>query len=915
MKMKKLKKLFAVYMIECMLVGCLGLSAWAAGEDVGTMTLDQEVRFTVTQEQQVLELNFCPAESGTYVLYDTQGGYQTSHLKVLQEERVLAQGNSTVAFQGEAGAVYRLRLEGVWEEAVSNEFVFQISRPSAVTSLTIDRPAASRYLVGMSGALSLRFQPLSAAPQVQWTSDDLEVVTVTGDAAGAVYQLVGPGTATLTAATEDGTQDQIQITVQDAPELTPGVVLTQEVRGDDGGAQRVERYFRFTATDSGEYALMVDHEQVPGVFQDIQLSLISAEPRIRGGDVLRFTAEAGKTYYFKADLWGVFPQAVEYQFLLAPCTEASGLQLSSSATEGYINSEISIQVDWDPKNGLPQDLTWTSSDESVVQILESDQDYAAVMLLSPGTATITARTEKGLMDQLQITVYPMPQKLVLTEGQGSSLTLISDGYVDLEFTPQTDGYYQIRSSHRDLSVHLYADSVEEGIYYLQAGTTYTGSVDNYSSATVTGEVVIEKTDMLMVVGMKITKLPDDTVYLKSSLKDVWTYQLLAGMEMEISWSDGSTSSWRFDEEGPYVDREFVSWQLVEGPQAGKVTLQLSCGLATTSCELSVEDKQIVGISLVEDGPLKVVERSCGMDNGDWYYFQYLAKARYVRISFSDGSAMDVRPGQKVYGYPVTCQDSQLQESWVQGGPAYVTYEYCGHTVQVEVQIVDSPVERIELIGKPRDRFTIGDPAFFSGRGPYYFAPADLRDFLEGMELRICYLDGTARVVDWETLEWEELPDGTYPFLDGYPLGLSAQLLMGNDPISQECEKIGTIEYMGSTVAYTIYLDEQPVDPPVDPTLPTDPTDPTDEPTEPTTEPSQPSATDPSPQPSDPTEQTDPSQTTRPSQSQPQTTTDPGATPPKDRGWSTWQVAAMILAVVVAAAGIGAAYLIWSKKKK
>ena len=109
---------------------------------------------------------------------------------------------------------------------------------------------------------------------------------------------------------------------------------------------------------------------------------------------------------------------------------------------------------------------------------------------------------------------------------------------------------------------------------------------------------------------------------------------------------------------------------------------------------------------------------------------------------------------------------------------------------------------------------IGDKAFFTGDPACYFAPKDLRAFLAGMEMVIWYQDGSSRTVTVEDLQWADRVDGLYPCVDGYPLGLFGELMLGNEMIDGPCEKEGVIEYMGCSVSYTITITDE--DPPQEP---------------------------------------------------------------------------------------------------
>lgn len=917
----------ALVLSVCMVLCCMGT---VLADPVAELRLDEPVSFTVTQQTHISEFWFTAEETGACVFYDVAGGASESHVSVGvlgedQQVTPIADGISRASFEAQAGATYRLTVDASWTEGAETEYTFLLARPVAVESIQIHGITVEEGFVGDTGEAKLLFAPLGADPGVVWSTSDPEVVTVEGDQGGVTYRLVGPGTATVTATTDDGISAQFQVRVKALDVLELGQVFQYTLDANGGNYRESEHDFAFTAPESGYYALMVSYDQSLEVYHDLRLSTGSMGGLVYGDDVLQFYAEEGQRCILNAEFWGTYDQSVTYDMLVERCVAPTSVLLVPEVTEGYVGGTVNVRAIFDPRNSLPQELTWTSSDPEVGQIGSGPSEYASVQLRAAGTTTITVATADGVTDSFQLTVYDPPEPITLLEGQAGDVMLLGGGSVDISFTPEVTAYYHLISGSDALGAFLYTDSAGGDLYHLEAGVTYQGRVDNYADALVQAQMYILRTEAVMPVAMEITKLPDDTTYLKDSLADMWTYQLLAGLEMEVSWSDGTKTPWRFNEEGPYVGQEYLQWELLEGQEEHLRELRLTCVGVTASCQLTVLDISVIGVELVDPTPLQVVENSCGMDNGDgtWYYSSYLFDMRQVKILFSDGSQQIVLPDQKLYGLYVTYEDSQRDIPWALGQEGSVTFGYGDASVELPVQIVSSPVERIELVQLPRDTFAIGDEAFFTGDPACYFAPADLRAFLDGLVLKIWYLDGTEKTVSLDQMQWMDTVEGAYPCVDGYPLGLFGELLTGNEMILEPCEREGVIEFMGVSQSYTIHLVEQqvedpPVDPPVDPdvTGPTE-TDPTTEPTEPSTEPTtQPSQ--PTTEPTEPSEPTDPTDPTVPSQSestqQPtQTTGQTQPDPQQEGGGWIWIV---VVAVLVVAAGAAVAgVMLWKKKKK
>lgn len=888
-------RLVTALLTMCLLLSVVGMAVLATDDRMPQLELDGIVSFSATKEAHVIYYSFTAQTDGTYVLYDIDGGVHVSYLTVYadhggSQNMAVADGLSRVSFEAEEGVTYLLRLDCFWAEGAQIEYRFRLCAPVEVEDLSFSQATLHSGFVGSKGRVYLVYAPLGAAAPVTWTSSDPEVLTVTGDAGGAEYLLVGPGTAQITAATEDGKSASFEVTVKAVDPLELDTEFQYSLSANEGRYRESEHYFSFTPAVSGTYVLSVDLDPTLEMYHEVRLSTGSGSGSTQGGRVLQFEAQAGKPCYLKANFWGMYDRDAVYTFLVQSCVGAEKITLQPGRTAGYTGTSVDVQVLWEPEHSLHQELRWVTSDPYIVDISKVGTDYATLDLLSPGTVTISATTSDGVTDSFELTVYEAPVPIALSEGKGEPVMLLGGGAVEISFTPVKTGYYRLTCDTQELEAYLYADSTDDGdtvLYYMEAGMTYQGHVDNRGKSIAEGDLFITQDQVLVPISMVITKEPDNTEYLRASVKDVWTYQLLAGLKMDIRWTDGSKTTWSFDEEGPYVGREYLDWELVGDKDDDEMELRLTCGDLTAGCKLKILDKTVEALTLVDEGVLQVVERSCGMDMGDgsWYYSPYIANMRQIQIRFNDGSVVEARPDQLVYGIYVTCEDSQARQPWGTGGKDTVTYRYGDRTVELEVEIIESPVEKIELIRHPQETFHLKDRDYFYGDGAYYFAPKDLRGYLEGLQFRIFYKDGTTKDVTEQEMSWEQLKDVAYPCYEGYPLGLFGELMLGNEMIDGPCEKEGLIEYMGCSVSYTITITDEdpPQDPgPVEPSEPSEPVEPS-EPSEPV-EPSEPSGPSEPSEPSEPVESTEPSEPSEPTKpagpTVPERPTGPQPTEPK-----------------------------------
>ncbi len=812
----KTRKTLAVLLIICLILASLSVAAFAEG--TSPIVLGETVTFDITEQTHVVYYRFTPETDGTYVLYDVSGGHFLSTLSVHTvapeedgfDESLISCGPSRASFEATAGTTYWFKLD-CWyatNEAVS--YSFTLATPVEAVQIQLDANKITGF-VGDGGEVQVLYTPLNATGELTWASSDPTVVTVSGDDCNAAYRFVGAGTATITATTSNGVSDSFQVTVNGKETMEVGTDKTVTIPSGGGEFQTVEQTYYFTASAAGYYALSVSYIEGEHSCHSLQMTVRTRAGSVYGTRSLIFSAEAGEECQIDVEFWGACEKDVDYTLAVQPCIPGESLRLKADTDAGYVGSILNIQAVWKPVNSWPEELTWTSSDPTIAQIKSYGLEHAKLELLAPGVVTVTATNAGGLRATVKITVLEIPGIIGLTLNGADPVILPADSAVNVSFAPAQSGYYQLQADHKDLTVGLNASSIIDGgrkLYYLEAGKSYTGFVENCGSGLISGKISVTQEELLSIAGLTISKQPSTTTYLKSELEDLWTYQILAGMEMEVTWSDGSKTAWRFDAEGPYIGNEQLQWSLDECGPPGKRQLTVRCGEGTASCLLTVLDTTVVGIELVDKSPLQNVKNSCGFMDGDsWHYTPYLAYLRDVKIRFSDGSSVTARAEDTVYGSKLLCVDRQFAQAWGTGGNDRVTFSYQGFSVDLKVQIVESKVERIELLQIPKNTFEFGDRTYFSGgRDLYFFRNEKIGAFADGLSFKIWYKDGTAKTVKASDVERIRVMGISYPFVDGYPVGLESDLAAGL-PVTGMGDHQGMIEYMGAVATYTIHIVE------------------------------------------------------------------------------------------------------------
>lgn len=587
--------------------------------------------------------------------------------------------------------------------------------------------------------------------------------------------------------------------------------------------------YSFTPDEGGSYVFAADYAVSDDLTHMIVLS--AGDEENAAFDMLVFEAEAGQTYELTAEYMGLYTESVDYILTVEKCLPLESIELVPEAESGYADSSLYIDVVRDPVNSAPEEIVWETSDTSIVEISYVDVDFVELYLVAPGTATITATTVSGKTASVEITVKEVAPVLELMNGE-NSVSIAAEEMLQFVFTPEVGGYYTICVDDDMVGLWLSADSVSDGTneyYVLEAGVTYQGELYSWEEEAVDCIATIKHEEdvvFLDPVAIEIIKLPDNTTYLKDTLQEMWSDDKLSGMELKVTWSDGSVSNWSYDDNLGFMGTGYVGGLLNEKEDGGvEVEVYVSVGEVEPVCfDLTVLDITAESITLVDDTPLEIVEHSCGLDLSTlipeiegWLYLPFAAYDREVVITFSDGSTVKAKVGDVVYGVEITCQNNQGQSDvvmraeqpegfWTKDSDNRIDYLYGDLHVSLKVQIVDSPVESVELVTLPEDTFKVDEEKGLIA--PNGEVVESIRQLLAGMSLKVNYKDGTSKTFAQEEIEWRKVMGEEYPFVDGYPIGIFDGLFMQDEAPEVPGDATMSLEYKGVSVTYTIRFVEE-----------------------------------------------------------------------------------------------------------
>ncbi len=701
--------------------------------------------------------SFTPDESGCYRFY-TDNNSTKYGFKLLDSYTNWYKSAYTVPETGyqaidvllEGGVTYYVHIEKFDEELYTKLCVESISAAESITIVPAE--SGNEITVGQGLYLGYVFNPVGCCQEyVSWSSSDSSVAEVSSDGYVSGYST---GTATITVESENGLTDSIEITVSEPDAIAFGAEynITEDT------------VFSFIAEETGYYRIYsYDNSEC-----DPRVLLLDENMWVVNDDDdggyennfdLTFYAEAGQRLYIRSSFY-YYRDGSEYKLIfnrLVPATEISvacGDTYSAHISENYL-----FTANFAPENALPEEVWWSSDNETVVSISENGE----ARFVGIGTATVTVESESGLVATCVVTVenYPAIQEGVNTE-------CIIDEARDscyFSFTPETNGYYAFYSiSDSDTCGSIMYDSGEryedddsgEGLNfyisrYMEAGRTYTLEARYLGDRTGSFDVVIEET--VVVVGMSVYSFPDKTEYISGVQP---TYYDMNGLVLEVSMSDGSTIYWRYGVDDMYIGNQRIYIYCDDIPVNGRV--EIICGEHGASFDVTLIDNPVESIEVLSD-PIKLIENQNGYweeHDGETYFYYWMPNMWDVelQINYTDGThAVVMLETEEHEGYGIYAFHGQFEEPWLKGKENYIIVEYLGAAAQLAVEIIDNPIESIELASGPIELIENSGGYYEDGIFYYYLSLSDVL-------IKINFTDGTSQTV------------GVYDGYESYEFGYS-----------------------------------------------------------------------------------------------------------------------------------------------
>jgi uncharacterized protein YjdB len=424
------------------------------------------------------KFSFTPTETATYIIKSEKYAYKGLYDGF---DYITGTNDTSFSYVLEAGKTYVI---SIGNYSGTNTVVINKAVPA--TDLQFENSRYNCYVYGQE-ELIVNFLPENAIGQdVSFTSSNTGVAVVESDGSYSDTQkyvgikLLKAGTATITATSTGGLTATCTVSVSTPPALT--LNTPYQMTSDSYGDNHV---VSFRPAQSGGYFFTSDKEGSMSLFREFDYE---------NGGSKKVYAEltAGKTYILHVnDFIGINSVTV------TRAVTATALTFDADSYSGYENTSVRLTALFGPDNSAPEKVSFTVSDDTVIDINYTDVDYSGnnyciINLLAPGTATVTATSTSGLTVTVPVTVNATPVLTLNTPYAVSSNAYGNSFYAS--FTPSESGYYYFTTAKYS-SISLMqgyttiANASTKLYRYLEAGNTY---VVEFSEFTGNNSITVTK---------------------------------------------------------------------------------------------------------------------------------------------------------------------------------------------------------------------------------------------------------------------------------------------------------------------------------------------------------------------------------------------------------------------------------------
>ena len=509
------------------------------------------------------------ATEGAVIYYTTDGSEPSKNSKVYDTPVIIDGSTDNVTVKAFASA------EGYIDSAVST-FDYPVKKKAAgivldEESLTLGTDEVRR--------LSASFTPDGAEPEktpVTWSSDHEEIASVTADTdtTKAAVTAKSAGSCTITATCGEFTAS-CEVTVT-------SVKRVSQVTAEPSSGEVV----------SGTKVLLVCETERAVIYYTTDGSTPTEEStRYEDGIVvssaMTIQAVAVKSGYENSAV-ATFEYTIKKEEI-----KLTGIALDKDTLALGLSETGTLQVNFEPENAVPAEVTWASSDASIasVQADAADSAKAKVSGLKAGSCTVTA-TCGEFTASCEVTVKPEEEQKQVSavKADPAAGEVLSGTKVSL--TCETEGaqiYYTLDDTTPTKESSLY----QEAIAVNQAVTIKAVAVkEGYKDSEISTFVYTVKTTS-PIIGIALDKTSME-LGLEETGRLAATFQPSGVKPEEVQWRSDQPEIAEVT-----ADTGDAASARVTGKKEGTCTITVSCGALAASCKVTVRGIRRVSAIIAE----------------------------------------------------------------------------------------------------------------------------------------------------------------------------------------------------------------------------------------------------------------------------------------------------------------------------
>lgn len=444
-------------------------------------------------------------------------------------------------------------------------------------------------------------------------------------------------------------------------------------------------------------------------------------------------------------------------------------------------------------------------------------DVSELWIEGAGTYTATLTYMEYELD-FEVEVQELICDYTLREDIPCEITDNNDG-TWIEFVPRESGFYCIYSTLADAE-DTYATLYDEGMkrvssnddggvgknfaitYFLHAGKTYRlksilyGNTGTYTVFADKKEIeTLELDNPFEIIGSEkevwLKIKPEETSKYHIYSYNASDYMSISLYDVNFDWLNG--------------DGNFEV-SLIEQLEKGKTYyLNVVPEDGVLSCDICMEKAlEPVDIEVIsgEVGPL--IENIDGYwdDDEEQFYYRYDLNDYDIqlKISYEDGSSIEVPYSDSIKGIALSCDDTQYQMPWTVDGNNYIILSYQDVSVEVPVMVIENPVKSISVQKDPTKRYILEELYYDEGEYSLYYDEYDLT----GIELLIEYKDGSSKIYTVEDMEAECWNGHYYYYLNGYDISCDTLY------VREAGTYVVILNYLGYETEYSCRIIKSPI---------------------------------------------------------------------------------------------------------